>query len=825
MKHSALSLKLYHHHFGFSDRSVRSRKNFQQNHLKFSSLFTQRVMFMLIMFCTVMAAQAGQIHGWVTNAETGQPLTGANIQIKNSSIGTTSHANGEFSLDAPEGEVALTISFIGYNTFTQTLTLDADGTTEVKAALTAHPLTTDEITVTSLRYEQLLKNIAMPVSVVSHERIETLAPRDAAEAVRGQAGLAITRDGVWGSNITIRGLSRNNIVTLIDGNRIDTANDLTAGLSMIDVNDIERVEVIKGAASSLYGTGAVGGVVNVVTRDGWYDSSFYVRGTVSGGFSSVNESGEGYLRLNAGSRKWYAKVSAQSRNAGDVRTPAGIMPNSRYSDESLAARIGFRPFENHEIKVNVQRYRGKDIGIPGGTPLFTSTSDVSYPRENRDLFSVEYIGGNITPSLARVSLKFFQQDILRDVENIPHIVKQVPGTPAKVMNVLSILPQATHETSGAHLQTDWVFSGNHLIAGVDAWQKHLDSFRERVARVDVLNAEGGVAKSMSQITGERPIPVATFGSVGFFAQNELPAIAKRLTMTVGGRMDKIFIENEAALQPLYMIVDGQRNDAPAGQTALWTAQKADDASWSGNLSMLYRLKPNANLTFTAARSFRSPYLEERYQYIDLGNLVKIGDPTLKAEKGLFGDLGLRLYQGKSSLALNFFYNNIHNMVVEMPTTFEGRNALKKTNVGSAQLYGADLQCDFPLWTGTRAYAAVAYVYGQDTFIDQPLPLTPPINGSLGIEAPLGNWLRYELAASFFGDQGRIAAWELETPGYVVFDVYFSSRALSFGSFSTRLFFGIENLTDRAFRNHLSTNRGSVTVEPGRNFNFRLQTSI
>ena len=55
-------------------------------------------------------------------------------------------------------------------------------------------------------------------------------------------------------------------MTLIDGNRVETATDLTASLSMTDVNDIERVEVVKGAQSSLYGTGAMGGIVNIITR-------------------------------------------------------------------------------------------------------------------------------------------------------------------------------------------------------------------------------------------------------------------------------------------------------------------------------------------------------------------------------------------------------------------------------------------------------------------------------------------------------------------------------------------------------------------------------
>ena len=90
-----------------------------------------------------------------------------------------------------------------------------------------------------------------------------------------EPGIAMGSDGVWSTSINIRGLSENRLVTLIDGNRIETATDLTASLSMVDVNDIERVEVIKGAQSSLYGTGAMGGIVNIITKDGHFSGKPY----------------------------------------------------------------------------------------------------------------------------------------------------------------------------------------------------------------------------------------------------------------------------------------------------------------------------------------------------------------------------------------------------------------------------------------------------------------------------------------------------------------------------------------------------------------------
>ncbi|MCK7522972.1 MAG: TonB-dependent receptor plug domain-containing protein [Ignavibacteriales bacterium] len=120
---------------------------------------------------------------------------------------------------------------------------------------------------------------------------------------------------MWGTDINIRGLSRQNVVTLVDGNRVETAANHAAGLSLIDMFDIQRIEVIKGGVSSLYGTGATGGVVNVMTKSPSYTDDLYLSGTLSSGYNSVNEGGIGNLSLTAASNKAFVKVSGSLRSA------------------------------------------------------------------------------------------------------------------------------------------------------------------------------------------------------------------------------------------------------------------------------------------------------------------------------------------------------------------------------------------------------------------------------------------------------------------------------------------------------------------------------
>lgn len=181
-----------------------------------------------------------------------------------------------------------------------------------------------------------------------------------------EPGISLGGDGIWATNINIRGLNENRLVTLVDGSRVETATDLTASMSMVDVWEIDRVEVIRGALSSLYGTGAMGGIINIITKDGHFSDQLYVSGNAGAGFASANRMYSGHADVNTGSDKWYVRLSGTYTDADDMRTPEGTLLNSQYTYNNFGARAGFRPFDNHVMKIHYQRYMATDVGIPGG---------------------------------------------------------------------------------------------------------------------------------------------------------------------------------------------------------------------------------------------------------------------------------------------------------------------------------------------------------------------------------------------------------------------------------------------------------------------------
>ncbi|NOG98397.1 MAG: TonB-dependent receptor [Ignavibacteriae bacterium] len=753
------------------------------------------VLLILLISAANIFAETGSIRGTVLNSVTNLPLTAVNVLIGNSSIGTSTDERGEFTiLKINPGEVTLVASYVGFKKTKIAITVEQNKTTAVKILLEPYVISVGETIVTGSKYEKQIKDIAMPLEVIKSNEIKAKPPVTISDALQNLSGVSLIRDGIWGTTVSIRGLSKQNIVTLIDGNRIETGTNIAAGLSMIDAMDVERIEVIKGASSSLYGSGALGGVVNIISKDGKFNDELYFGGSIISGYSSVNNGGRGRLSINAGSANWFAKISGTKRSADNTQTPEGTLENSQFRDNNISAAVGAIPFSNHELKLTYQRFYAEDVGIPGGAP-FPKTAKASYPEEKREMFNIAYRIKNLLPSMTNLSLKYFNQKIERRVKIIPN---------PKV----ELRPNADHNTNGVQLQTDWLIGeSNYLVAGIDAWQRELDSRRTREI------------KPANQIIGERPVPISDYRSIGFFVQDDLKLIKNVFKITIGGRVDQIKVTNKDAFNPEYIISNGVRNDLPPNRTELWKAGEADDISASANIGLLFSAAENIDLTFNAAQSFRSPNLEERYQYIELGAATYLGDPNLEPEKGTFFDIGVRVREDNFTIRGNVFLNFLNDLVIDQ---FKSENLFVKENVGKARLYGFDLNSEVNFYKNSVIYASLAYVRGEDTEKKIDLPEMPPLNGLIAIRTPITQYFNADLSANFSAKQNKIAEGEQATAGYVNFNFYLNTTSLNFAGVGNRLMIGVENIFDKAYRNHLSTNRGIIKVEPGRNFIFQWQ---
>ena len=782
-----------------------------------------RTILLILFLYNISTAISSQTYlaGHVYDNETKRPLVNANISLFNIQKGSSTNNHGLYSIkQIPYGEYTFNVDFIGYQALTQKVVINSD-TTRIDFYLKPEVIKLEQVTISSTKYEKQVKDSSIPLSIVRVYDIKREPGKTISEIASYEPGISLTRDGIWGTDVSIRGLSKANIITLVDGNRIDTATNLAAGLSMIDTYDIEQVEIIKGAASSLYGTGGTGGVVNIITKDAWYAEKLYLHSQIQNGYSTVNKNALSRIQFYMGNSWWHAKVSGAFRKAENIKTPEGILPNSQFQDQNFSVRNSFLITKKQQISVNYQRFFAQDVGIPGGSTLFPSNAEVRYPEEKREMGDVKYQFSNINNWFKKFEFKIFKQDILRYVENIPHIVNitSVEGQPTKKINVQKISPQATHEITGFHTQSDFKFKDRYVVLfGIDGWQKEYSGTRSKDLKIEVINpATSQVMKTINKTIVDYPLPPSTFKTIGFFIKNDMDLFSKRLIVSTGGRYDFIHIENENVKNPAYEITDGIKS-VPA-QTEYWPTVSEKNKSWSGNVGLVWHTPKNFDVTMTLGRSFRSPSLEERFQYIDLGYLVRLGNYQLKPEKGYFSDFGFRTWTDKISLICNVFYNRLTDLVSEEETTFEGGPALQMINIGRAELYGFDMQIQYKVSPHIHASLASAYVYGKDLNNNTPLSSIAPLNGKFILSFNDIKYLSLDLCATFFNSQDRTASWETKTGGYTYYDIYIKTIPFHFADLGHDFTLGFENITNKSYKNHLSSNRGFINVEPGRNLSF------
>jgi len=222
----------------------------------------------LIVFSVIMA-QTGNISGTIVEEVTGRPLAGVNILVKNTFIGTASNSEGEFELSglAP-GDYDLFISMIGYRKIRRQVAVRPGETIELNLTLTEDVLSAPQVVVTATRKEQDIMETPLSVTVISPRKIQDKGAISLTEVLPYEAGINTVK-----GQLNIRGASGYSLGTgdrsllLLDGVPLlgSAAGNIT--WSIIPTSEVERVEIVKSGGSALYGSSALGGVVNILTRN------------------------------------------------------------------------------------------------------------------------------------------------------------------------------------------------------------------------------------------------------------------------------------------------------------------------------------------------------------------------------------------------------------------------------------------------------------------------------------------------------------------------------------------------------------------------------
>lgn len=211
------------------------------------------------------------ITGKVTDTEHNEPLVGANVMIRGTSFGASTDEEGRFQLDVTHlhpGSYKLGVSYVGYHDHYTDLSIPTNGKNEYNFRLKESALTLDQIVVTGTRSERMLKHAPVTTQVIKEETIAESGAANLAEVLQRVTGVTVESNalGTGTSTVELQGFGSNHVLVMVDGMKMIGRVRGDLDISQIPSGQIERIEIVKGATSTLYGSEAMGGVINIITK-------------------------------------------------------------------------------------------------------------------------------------------------------------------------------------------------------------------------------------------------------------------------------------------------------------------------------------------------------------------------------------------------------------------------------------------------------------------------------------------------------------------------------------------------------------------------------
>jgi iron complex outermembrane receptor protein len=717
---------------------------------------------------TGTSVTSGSIAGRVVDSEQNGPVGGVAVRLSALRRSEMTHSDGGFSLaQLPAGSYTLSFDRIGYAPVERQVEVVAGETTEVAVRMQPSALRLAEIVVTAGGREQRTDEVFQASSVLSGAELRRRMDVSVAATLAREPGITQRYNGPAAAQPVIRGLSGDRVLVLEDGNRTGDVSATSADHAVsVDPLGAERIEVVRGPAGLLYGSNALGGVVNVIREDIPLDLPEHLTASASFQAESVNRGTSGAARVGGslGALAWTATLTG--RLAGDTRTPLGALPSSGLVGHSAGAGLSWiRPDGHFGLAI---RDFAMDYEVPG------TFLGETIPGAHE---------GGVDIEMRRVT----------GMGKAAKTTRTGPFSSVELDGSYSWYRHKELEASGIVGTEFGQLSGTaRLIA------RHLHEGgsvrREGALGLWALGKDFSVAGSN---TGTRPAREYTLAGFGY---EELGWRALRLQ--AGARYDWTSIE------PL---------DTRPGQ--LGEVRARDFGAISASLSTLVELRPGFTTGVTVARAFRTPAIEELFS--DGPHLAdysyNIGNPNLGAEVGFGLDLFARLtssrLRGEAAVFRNRIDGFIHYEATGRLDPRLGRFPVYQAAQTDAVLSGAEGLLEIEALPSLVLHAQGSYVRGSRADGDEPLPAIPPFQGTVGARYERPRWfatVEWIGAAS----QDRVAENESATAGHALFDLGGGLRWSMRGQLHS-LTLGIANLADRSWRDHLSRIR-TVAPQPGRN---------
>jgi len=718
---------------------------------------------MLAGFC-----QAQMLTGVVYDASTSRPLTGVSIQRIATTKGTLTDRQGNFVLNnLSDGTQKIRVSSVGYETLD--VTIDILGGTDKRTEISLKPAViqlNQQTVTTGQRTESADFERPEVTTVLTSRDLIQRAPRSAPEALFGSTGVWIQKTNHGGGSPFIRGLTGQQTLLLVDGIRLNNATFRSGPnqyFNTIDPQSISQIEVVRSSGSVAYGSDAIGGVVNVLTKT----PQFSDRPVVTGSF--------------------FGKAATQGMEYS-ARTELGFATNS----VAVMGGLAYRKFGN--------LVAGKGLGRLSPTAYNQLSGDIKarFRLSDRTVATLAYqdLQQDSVPVYHRVKLenyryfqfnpqrrqlayarleRFYSFKFLQSLQLTASWQQQTEGRQSRRnANPTAIYERDQTSTTGLTLLA--------VAEPASFWrmQNGVDWYADQVrsSRNDV-NTTTGVSVSKRGLYPDK----ASMNSLALFSLHTVTI--SRLVLTAGARYQANQI----------MIPETPTGDAIIRPSAL-----------VGNLGASLAVLPSVRLIGSVQSAFRAPNID------DLGTLgivdfrYEVPNANLRPERSLNTELGVKVRHKKLSATVLGYHNKLTDFISRVrrgQDSLQGYPVHVKENSAKSFIRGLEAEVEYGITARLVGYAGATYTYGQNVTANEPFRRIPPLNGRIGLAyQSSGWWVRAE--GLMAGAQTRLARGDVSdnriakggTPGWQIINLNGGYR-WQFVTISAEL----QNLTNEAYRTH------------------------
>lgn len=665
---------------------------------------------------------------------------------------------------------------------------------------TGRPL--EEVVVTARRAPRIVMEASETISVIDSEQLKRSTTYGLAEAMRDLPGMQVVDAGQSGlQRIRIRGEESRRTAILLDGLEITDHWEYGTPLSLNPLL-VERIEVVRGSGSVLYGPRALSGVVNFITRKGGTEPLQF---EASAGWDSATRGRENFASVFGDIDGLGYRLAFTDSDHGKRRTPDGRIEHTAFDNHSVYAWMG-RDFGAHRVEVLYDSFKAtSDLFVEEEVRTTFPLTDfrVSVPQRDRSKLALSYQWQDVASFLPLLKVNVNRAWNDRGFKTISNLFVPVP---APVATENTIFSDADLVMDDAIVQLDWIPAPNHyIVSGIQYSEERVTQDRH------VDNVVNGITRPPEDIRDK-----ARIKTIAAFAQDEWH-IGERDTLTIGARQYHVVGELQESNRP--GLLPDRNSDSHLIANIGLSHEFSDDIVLRANVSQGY-VYPSL-LQFAIGAYAASRYINP--------------SPDLKPETALSWETGLRVRTANWVFDAGVFRNTskdyIEHIFCRPSDDCIGSNDKVYANIGKSTAHGFEFYAsragNDSRW---RPYASLTWMKRENRYENFRTRDTgvPKLSGTLGVAwepvfaAALNGWLDVALRGETHSKRVEPSSTGSPTlqsdDGWVTLNLNGGVRFGERKQFS--LVMDLDNLTDKRY----STSSENL-LAPGRNASVRVTMSL